>query len=423
MKYTVLTQLPEGNFIYNIAKKGKKYSLLDKQIVENFSKIPKKSYIGIWQDAIEILKVETPKTKNKNIIESFIKKHLLETLTDIRGLIINYQLSFEGNLNKTFNVYTISESTIYEIIPDKKDHYKIETITLIPFSLVFYNIDKNFSSVIHFYIKGSTFIAVFTIGKAVEFVRITEIPSQSRNIAVLENIILTLRYVSSNIQIPEIILLSGESEIFNEIALDLQGTINTPFCELNYGFYFNDNFQELIIPVGIINILKNYNFISEKIKYEKLSKSIYTWSSTVLAGINIFLFFTIFSNASEVLDKYYSIKDIHRQNQTLKTNIEESLKGKDLKYLLTIHNLIQEKNNSIKGLNNILNLQQYFDKHYNKFSYKYNQNKFEINFSYTKTFKTLKDMESYAEKLKNDKIKLEIDYSKKTVEVFVKYGN
>lgn len=423
LKYEVFTQLPEGFFRYKIAKKNKKYVLLERHFVESLRSLEKNAYLSVWQDTLEVLKVETPKTKNKNIIENFIKKQLLETFGSIKDLTVKYQLSGEGNLNKVFNVYTLPETLFYQTIPNKKNQYRVSTFTLTPLALVFYNISLKVPSVLHFYINQNDFMAVFTVNNAVEFVRTTQLPSESRNTVALENIILTLRYVSSNIQIPQIVLLSGDRDLFKDIADDLKSGVNVPICELNYNIYFEDNFQDLILPVGLINTPDVYNFIPEKIKQEKLLRNVYLAGSTLLAGINIMLFFNLYSHVSKVLDKYYSIKNLQQQNQLLQRNIEFKTKDKDLNYLLTIYNLNQEKNNSVKGLNSILNIQPFFTKPYEKLSYKFDQGKAHITFSYVKTFKTLKEVEVYADKIKDDKVSIQKDYAQKTVKVILKYGD
>lgn len=409
--------------LYKIKKEKKKYSLLEKIELESISKLSQKTYIAIWQDVVDIIKVETPKIKNKKLIENLIKTNLINQIGNIVGLEINYKPINQEGQSILFNVFTLQESLFYEFNIPPKYYPKIEKFTSIPFSLTYYNKLIEEKSVLHFYIKDNVFIAVFTVNKVLDFVRITNLPQDTKDLSTLENIILTYRYVNANIAAPDIIILSGERELFNRISDEIYKGLNRPFCELNYEYFFKDNPEELIIPVGILNLEETYNFLPQKIKKEKSLYTIYQFLSVILLLLNLILFLKTFSLTSQVLNKYFSMQEIQQENSRLEKKLDSMIAGKDIQFLTTTYNLLQEKNNHIKSLNEILKLEKDIQRPYENFKYTFQQGKYTITLSYSKSFKTYKEMEMYVESIKSNNKVAEKDYKTKTVKVKVNYGN
>jgi hypothetical protein len=419
----VILKQNDKTVLYTVKKEKNRYTLLKKEELENISKLSQKTSIAIWEDVIDIVKVETPKLKNKKMVENLIKKNIINQIGDIRGLHITYKPVNQEGQSVVFNVFTLPEKQFYELNIPPKYHSKIDKFTVIPFALIYYNNLLKEKNVLHFYVKDNIFMAVYTVNKTLDFVRITDFPEDTKELSLIENIVLTYRYVNTNITVPDVVILSGEREIFNKISEDVYKSLNRPLCELNYEYFFKDNPEDLIVPVGILNLEDPYNFLPERIKKENSVYTLYKFTSIILILFNILIFFKVITLSTKVLDNYLLMEDLQLKNQQLEKTLEIMLKGKDIEFLVKRYNLLQEKNNQIKSLNEILKIEKDIEKPYDSFRYTFNQNKSSITLSYVKEFKTYKEMERYVESIKDANKVVEKDYKNKTVKVKVNYGN
>lgn len=117
------------------------------------------------------------------------------------------------------------------------------------------------------------------------------------------------------------------------------------------------------------------------------------------------------------------MQEIQQENSRLEKKLDSMIAEKDIQFLTTTYNLLQEKNNHIKSLNEILKLEKDIQRPYENFKYTFQQGKYTITLSYSKSFKTYKEMEMYVESIKSNNKVAEKDYKTKTVKVKVNYGN
>ena len=134
----VILKQNDKTVLYAIKKEKNKYTLLDKKELEGISKLSQKTFIAIWQEVIDVIKVETPKTKNKKFIENLIKTNLINQVGDLRGLTITYKPINQEGQSIVFNVFTLPENYFYDLNISPKYYPKISKFTFIPFALTYY---------------------------------------------------------------------------------------------------------------------------------------------------------------------------------------------------------------------------------------------------------------------------------------------
>jgi hypothetical protein len=385
--------------------------------------IDKDAYIGVFEEEFNIQKILVPNLKNKKLIKKSILKEVYGQLIPGEKYTIKYLTPDTKTQDREFFVYVYQESKFYNHIKDELKYKYIKLYTLIHFALLPYN--GNNGKVIHFYADKNYIYCIFSHNGVIKFIRTVAVDVDLIESSFYENLTLTYNYITRAFETPDYVLISGEMLNYENVIENFYTSFYAKIACINPGYYKIDREQmnDLIIPVGLLNLNQNYNFIPENvIKNVNFARAI-DFSSVILSLGVIYLFFTNLNLAKQSLDNYFTIKSLLEDNKNIENRLENILKEKNIDYISQILNLEEKRSNNISAIYLIEKLKDYLNLNYSSLDFSYENGKAVYNITYEKTFKTLVELEKYSDSLFKSKditIKTEKDLKQKKLIVKVR---
>ncbi len=405
----------DNNKFYTLKKKEN----IEKEI-DLSSIIDKPSYIAIDEE-IDIKLITLPNVKNRKILNTLILKELYNDLLPGESYIIKYKDLTTENKESTYVVYFTQEKKFFDYLKDKYEY--IKCFSFIPFALSSYNIP--FGNVIHFYHDDENFYSILTNNGIVEYVRVVAL-DLDKDLSVSDNIILTYNYLLKTKKNIDSVIISGDITNKSNIIESLYRTFNIPIALINPHYFKikEEDFLDLIIPVGLINLNENYNFIPKSItkklnfiKYLKLTL-------IILTILTIFNSFKIVNLSLNTLNNFFEIQNILNENKLYEEKLSKRLSNKNLDVIATFFNLELKHSQNIQAINEILKLEKYLVNGYEELNFSFNKGKVVYKITFEKTFSSFTEMEKFVEdlgKVKDINIKIEKDIKSKKVKVVLTY--
>ncbi|MBX0311300.1 MAG: hypothetical protein JHC31_05915 [Sulfurihydrogenibium sp.] len=397
------------------------YQFFENQDLSQF--IDKDTYIGVFEEELNIQKVLSPNLKNKKIIKKLILKESYRQLIPGEKYTIKYLTPDIKAQDKEFFVYAYQESKFYNRIKDESKYRRIKLYTFIHFALLPYNGNKD--KVIHFYADKNHIYCIYSHNGVIEFVRTAILDTNSVESSLYENLTLTYNYIIRTFDVPDYILISGEILNYDNVIENFYTSSYTQIACINPDYYKinKDQINDLIIPVGLLNLSQDYNLMPENvIKSINFVKSI-DILSTALSLVIAYLVFTNLNLAKQSLDNYFAIQNLTEDNKNLENRLESFLREKNIDYVSQILNLEEKRSNNISAVYTIEKLKNYLGLNYSSLELFYENGGVVCNVRYEKTFKTLTDLEKYCSSLLKDKdisVKIEKDLKQKKIIVRAK---
>jgi len=408
------------NYLFK-KKEDLTYQFFENQDLSQF--IDKDAYIGLFEEEFNIQKVLVPNLKNKKLIKKLILKEVYGQLIPGEKYTIKYLTPDIKTQDREFFVYVYQESKFYNYIKDESKYKYIKLYTLIHFALLPYN--GNNDKVIHFYADKNYIYCIYSHNGVIKFIRTVAVDADLIEGSFYENLTLTYSYITRAFDTPDYILISGEILKYENVIESFYTSFYAKIACINPDYYKIDREQmnDLIIPVGLLNLNQNYDFTPENvIKNVNFTKAV-DFSSVILSLGVIYLFFTNLNLAKQSLDNYFTIQNLLEDNKNLENRLGNILKEKNLDYISQILNLEEKRSNNISAIYLIEKLKDYLNLNYSSFDFSYENGKAVYNITYEKTFKTLIELEKYSDSLVKSKditIKTEKDLKQKKLIVKVR---
>jgi len=410
---------------------GKTISLKKKEdLTHQFSEnqdlsqfIDKDVYIGVFEEEFNIQKVLVPNLKNKKLIKKLILKEVYGQLIPGEKYTIKYLTPDIKAQDKEFFVYSYQESKFYNHIKDESKYKYIKLYTPVHFALLSYNGNKD--KVIHFYADKNYIYCIFSHNGVIKFIRTVAVDVDLIENSFYENLTLTYNYITRAFETPDYVLISGEILNYENVIENFYTSFYAKIACINPDYYKIDRerMNDLIIPVGLLNLNQNYNFIPENVIKNVNFARVLDFPSVILSLAVIYLFFTNLNLVKQSLDNYFIIQSLLEDNKNIENRLGNILKEKNLDYISQILSLEEKRSNNISAIYLIEKLKDYINLNYSSLDFSYENGKAVYNVTYEKTFKSLVELEKYSDSLFKSKditIKTEKDLKQKKLIVKVR---
>lgn len=355
-------------------------------------------------------------------MNTLILKEIYNDLIPGENYIIKYKKLAEENQETVYIVYFTQEKNFFNYIKDKYEYIKV--FSFIPFAISSYNIP--FGNVIHFYNDEENFYSILTNNGVIEYIRVVAL-DLDKELSILDNIILTYNYLLKTKKNIDSVLISGDIIYKNNLLENLYRSFNIPFAFVN-PYYFKikkEDFLDLIIPVGLIKLDKDYNFIPKSI-IEKLNFIRYLqFTSIILTVLLVFNFYNLINLSANTLNNFFEIQNLLNENRFYEDKLSKNLlKNRNLDIIETFFNLELKRTQNIQAINEILNLEKYLINEYKSLNFSFDNGKVVYSITFEKTFSNLTEMEKFIENLEKIKymnVNVERDIKNKKINVVLKY--
>ena len=364
-----------------------------------------------------------PNLKNKKLIKKLILKEVYGQLIPGEKYTIKYLTPDIKAQDKEFFVYSYQESKFYNHIKDESKYKYIKLYTPVHFALLSYNGNKD--KVIHFYADKNYIYCIFSHNGVIKFIRTVAVDVDLIESSFYENLTLTYNYITRAFETPDYVLISGEILNYENVIENFYTSFYAKIACINPDYYKIDREQmnDLIIPVGLLNLNQNYNFIPENVIKNVNFARVLDFPSVILSLAVIYLFFTNLNLVKESSDNYFIIQSLLEDNKNIENRLENILKEKNLDYISQILSLEEKRSNNISAIYLIEKLKDYINLNYSSLDFSYENGKAVYNVTYEKTFKSLVELEKYSDSLFKSKditIKTEKDLKQKKLIVKVR---
>ncbi len=215
----------------------------------------------------------------------------------------------------------------------------------------------------------------------------------------------------------------------NNILENLYRSFNIPFAFVN-PYYFRikkDEFLDLIIPVGLINLDKDYNFIPKTITEKLNFKRYLQLASIMLTMLLVFNFYNLINLSANTLNNFFEIQNLLDENRFYEEKLSKNLlRNRNLDVIQTFFNLELKSTQNIQAINEISHLEKYLNliNGYKNLDFSFDNGKAVYSITFEKTFSSRTEMERFIEdlvKIKYINIKVEKDINNKKINVVLKY--
>ncbi len=252
-------------------------------------------------------RVEVPPVKDPETLEVLIKKRISEALGLSEDYLLVYRLLETHRDRRVYRVFGIPSST-YEStdLIDERTRLRVELFTPSLISLA--GVSKVVGgdlTVFHVYMDGSRLIMTVSRGDEVLYARSVPVDVGDAESLLIEHVSMTYIFVAQRQNIPvDLVLVSGLTKDKDSVLENLLGTVQagiaTPVVPTSLRNVTNDQFHDLLIPLGNLFLSSEYDFSPREVRekrwfFKVVTRSLYLIYSllillSVLLGVRVYEF-------------------------------------------------------------------------------------------------------------------------------------
>ncbi|ACO04884.1 MAG TPA: hypothetical protein DEP48_04635 [Persephonella sp.] len=377
-------------------------------------------YISVFYQDFIHSKIVIPPVRDENTLSFLIKNKLSDKLESGVNYIFLPVKNREVSENQVeYDVYAVPEKLFFEAVErlNIKDLTSIEVFTLSQFALS--GITSKISgdeTVFMTYTDEEKFIVTVSQNGKILYTRSTKIPEFVNDEQQLinfyyENFNLTYIYVAQNQGIDiDVIGLVGEiskNEQFVELIHTFSNKpVYTVLPELFVKKGSFEQFNSYVIQIGSLNIKDTYNFLPVDVKHKKIFSGASKKLSYLLVLVLLIFSFLNLNKFMDLKERFFRLKNSY---YSLKQTFQREVLSKELTYdqivyLVRYINLLSPERKTIYILNRLSGILSVIrDENIN---ITYSEGKRYITIRSDQKFKSVKEIEDFKRKLKNELDKL-----------------